>query len=78
VALGFDLWLTAYDKAPALEDFLPQSEQGRILFTTRNRELVVEPTYSSIVPIPDVDKEIVRNILESLLLRKSLLKQIAL
>lgn len=69
-----DLWLTAYDKAPALEDFLPQSEQGRILFTTRNWELAVELTYSNIVPIPDVDKEIARNILESLLSQKSLLE----
>ncbi|KAL4766371.1 uncharacterized protein BDW70DRAFT_155045 [Aspergillus foveolatus] len=69
-----DLWLTAYDKAPALENFLPQSEQGRILSKTRNWELAVELTYSNIVPIEDVDKEIARNILESLLLQKSLLK----
>ncbi|KAL4871515.1 hypothetical protein BDV12DRAFT_206263 [Aspergillus spectabilis] len=69
-----DMWLADHDRAPALEDFLPQSEQGRILFTTRNWELAVELTYSSIIPIPDVDKETARNILERLLLQKSLLE----
>ncbi|KAL3438073.1 hypothetical protein BDV09DRAFT_182992 [Aspergillus tetrazonus] len=68
-------WLLVFDNADDTDfDFLPQSEQGRILFTTRNWELAVELTYSNIVPIPAVDKEIARNILESLLLQKSLLK----
>ncbi|KAL4978738.1 purine and uridine phosphorylase [Aspergillus desertorum] len=69
-----DMWLAAHDMAPALEDSLPQSEQGRILFTTRNWELAVELTFSNIIHIPDVDKETARNILESLLLQKRLLE----
>ncbi|KAL2819725.1 hypothetical protein BJX63DRAFT_445310 [Aspergillus granulosus] len=67
-----EMWLAAHDRAPALEAFLPQSEQGRILFTTRNWELAVDLTYSNIIPIPDVDKETARNVLESLLLQKYL------
>ncbi|KAL4989577.1 purine and uridine phosphorylase [Aspergillus falconensis] len=66
-----EMWLAAH---PALGDFLPQSKQGRILFTTRNLELAVELTFSNIIPIPDVDKETARNILDSLLLQKGLLE----
>ncbi|RAL07853.1 purine and uridine phosphorylase [Aspergillus homomorphus CBS 101889] len=69
-----EMWLSDHDRSPALEDLLPQSEQGRILFTTRNRELAVELTYSNIVPVPDLDKEAARNIFESLLLQKSVLE----
>ncbi|KAF5857536.1 hypothetical protein ETB97_005675 [Aspergillus alliaceus] len=69
-----EMWLTANNTAPALEDFLPQSEQGHIIFTTRNGELAVELTSSNIISIPDVDKETAWNILESLLLNKALLK----
>jgi tetratricopeptide (TPR) repeat protein len=68
------MWLTANDTSPALEDFLPQSDHGRILFTTRNGELAVDLTSSSIIHIPDVDKATARSILESLLLQKSLLE----
>ncbi|KAL4744226.1 P-loop containing nucleoside triphosphate hydrolase protein, partial [Aspergillus terricola var. indicus] len=69
-----DLWLSDHDRTPALEDLLPQSEQGRILFTTRNWELAVELAYSNIIPIPDVDKEAARNIFKSLLLQQSVLE----
>ncbi|KAB8237922.1 uncharacterized protein BDW43DRAFT_321109 [Aspergillus alliaceus] len=69
-----EMWLTTNNTAPALEDFLPQSEQGHIIFTTRNGELAVELTSSNIISIPDVDKETAWNILESLLLNKALLK----
>ncbi|KAJ0420271.1 hypothetical protein BJY00DRAFT_141637 [Aspergillus carlsbadensis] len=69
-----DLWLSGHDRAPALEDLLPQSEQGRILFTTRNWELAVELTYSNVIRIPDEDQEAGRNIFESLILQKSVLE----
>ncbi|KAL4946532.1 hypothetical protein BDV06DRAFT_87047 [Aspergillus oleicola] len=69
-----EMWLTAHDTAPALKDFLPQSEQGHIIFTTRNGELAVELTSSNVISIPDVDKKTARDILESLLLDKTLLK----
>ncbi|KAL6230205.1 nucleoside phosphorylase domain-containing protein [Aspergillus navahoensis] len=59
-----DMWLAANDTAPALEDFLPQSEQGHILFTTRNRKLAMKLAPPNIIPIPDVDKETAFEILE--------------
>ena len=69
-----DMWLPAHGAGPALEDFLPQSEQGRILFTTRSRKLAVELTSSNIITIPDEDKEVASKILQKSLINKDLLK----
>ncbi|GFG15670.1 hypothetical protein IFM5058_07569 [Aspergillus udagawae] len=69
-----DMWLSDDRAGPALEDFLPQSEQGRILFTTRNRKLAVELTSSNIIPIPDVDEDTALKILERSLVDNGLLQ----
>ncbi|PKX95106.1 uncharacterized protein P174DRAFT_502547 [Aspergillus novofumigatus IBT 16806] len=69
-----DMWLSDDRAGPALEDFLPQNEQGRILFTTRNRKLAMELTSSNIVPIPDVDENTALKILERSLVDKGLLQ----
>ncbi|KAK6832647.1 hypothetical protein RU639_003908 [Aspergillus parasiticus] len=69
-----EMWLTGNGITPALEDFLPQSDQGHILFTSRNGELAVDLTGSNIISVPDVDKETASSILENLLLQKHLLE----
>ncbi|KAL4780334.1 putative kinesin light chain [Aspergillus varians] len=70
-----EMWLAADDNtAPAFVDFLPQSEQGHILFTSRNGELAVDLTSSNVISIPDEDRKAAQDILESLLLQKDLLK----
>ncbi|KAL4758905.1 uncharacterized protein BDW70DRAFT_169814 [Aspergillus foveolatus] len=69
-----EMWLQPNNTRPALEDSLPQSESGRILFTTRNRELAVDLTFSNIISIPDEDRQIAWSILENLLLQKHLLE----
>ncbi|GIJ92163.1 hypothetical protein Asppvi_011139 [Aspergillus pseudoviridinutans] len=69
-----DMWLSDDGAGPTLEDFLPQSELGHILFTTRNRQLAVELTSSNIIPIPDVDKHTALKILERSLVDKGLLQ----
>ncbi|KAE8392857.1 hypothetical protein BDV23DRAFT_192368 [Aspergillus alliaceus] len=69
-----DMWLPAGDAAPILEELLPESEQGRILFTTRNRKLAVDLTSSNIVPIPHGDKEIALKIFEKSLVQNGLLE----
>ncbi|KAE8420282.1 hypothetical protein BDV36DRAFT_307001 [Aspergillus pseudocaelatus] len=68
-----EMWLSNNGATAALEDILPQSDQGRILFTSRNGELAVDLTASNIIALPDADKETASNILESLLLQKHLL-----
>ncbi|THC87591.1 hypothetical protein EYZ11_012963 [Aspergillus tanneri] len=69
-----EMWLTANDKFPALEDLLPEGGQNRILFTTRNRKLAMKLAPFNAVPIPDVNKETALKILESTLTNKGLLK----
>ncbi|RHZ67121.1 uncharacterized protein CDV56_100005, partial [Aspergillus thermomutatus] len=69
-----DMWLATSHTAQALEDFLPQSEQGRILFTTRNRKLAMKLAPFNTVPIPDVDKETALKILQRTLAHEDLLK----
>lgn len=70
-----DMWLPASDgSALGLETFLPQSDHGRILFTSRNRRLAVDLTVSNIIPIPDVDKDAALQILERALVQEDLLE----
>jgi nucleoside phosphorylase/tetratricopeptide (TPR) repeat protein len=69
-----EMWLATSHTAPALEDFLPESEQGRILFTTRNRKLAMKLAPFNTVPIPDVDKETALKILQRTLECEDLLK----
>ncbi|CBF71817.1 hypothetical protein AN6955.2 [Aspergillus nidulans FGSC A4] len=69
-----EMWLGPNDTAPGFEQFLPQSENGHILFTTRNRELAVDLTFSNNISIPDEDQETAQSIPESLLLRKHLVE----
>ncbi|KAF9894417.1 hypothetical protein FE257_007920 [Aspergillus nanangensis] len=72
-------WLLIFDNADdaemwsTLEQFLPQSEQGRILFTSRHLELAVDLTFSNIIAIPDMDRDTARQILEKSLIQRDLL-----
>jgi hypothetical protein len=62
-----DMWILG-TTAPALKDFLPQNEQGRILFTTRNRKLAVKLASSSVISIPEPDRDTAMMILEKSLI----------
>lgn len=50
-----DMWIQGNNDAPMLMDFLPESEQGHILFTTRNRKLAVKLTSSHVIHVPEPD-----------------------
>jgi nucleoside phosphorylase/tetratricopeptide (TPR) repeat protein len=69
-----EMWLTGSDTAPPLEDSLPESEQGRILFTSRNRKLAMKLAPFSIISIPDVDEETASKILEKTLAHEDVLR----
>ncbi|KAA8642423.1 uncharacterized protein ATNIH1004_011367 [Aspergillus tanneri] len=59
--------------AQLLTDFLPQSEQGRILFTTRNRKLAVKLVSQFVIHVSEPDPETSVKILEKALVKKDLL-----
>jgi nucleoside phosphorylase/tetratricopeptide (TPR) repeat protein len=69
-----DMWIQSSTGAPVLTDLLPQSEQGRILFTTRNRKLAVKLASSHVINISEPDTEAALTLLGKLLIRKELLK----
>ncbi|KAL2859978.1 purine and uridine phosphorylase [Aspergillus lucknowensis] len=68
-----DMWFGGGSVTTALIDFLPQSEQGCILFTTRNRKLAVKLASSSVINISEPDTETGLKILENGLIRKDLM-----
>ncbi|KAH8696611.1 putative kinesin light chain [Talaromyces proteolyticus] len=69
-----EMWFAASHTAPPLEDFIPESEHGWILFTTRNRKLAMKLAPFNIVSIPDVDKEMAVRILDKTLAHEDLLR----
>jgi nucleoside phosphorylase/tetratricopeptide (TPR) repeat protein len=69
-----EMWLEANNITPALEDYLPQSEQGLILFTTRNQKLAMKLAPFNIIRIPDLDKDAALQVLRKMLANENLLK----
>lgn len=67
-----DMWIFG-TTAPALKDFLPQNEDGRILFTTRNRKLAVKLASPNVISIPEPDKYTAMEILQKSLIGNRLL-----
>ncbi|KAL2782794.1 nucleoside phosphorylase domain-containing protein [Aspergillus keveii] len=68
-----DMWLGGSSVATALTDFLPQSEHGRILFTTRNRKLAVKLASPSVVNVSEPDAATGVKMLGKTLIRQDLL-----
>ncbi|KAL2817370.1 hypothetical protein BJX63DRAFT_419631 [Aspergillus granulosus] len=73
---NMEMWVAAEGSAGPTEliNFLPQSEQGHILFTTRNRKLAVRLASPFVVDVSEPDAETGVKILEKALLRNDLLK----
>ncbi|OGM49154.1 kinesin light chain [Aspergillus bombycis] len=61
-----DMWTKGSNGAPALKDLIPQTDQGRIIFTTRNKKLAVKLA-SREISIPEVDEETGVKMLETAL-----------
>ncbi|KAL2859137.1 purine and uridine phosphorylase [Aspergillus lucknowensis] len=68
-----EMWVGG-SAATALTDFVPQSERGRILFTTRNRKLAVKLASPFVINVSEPDTEAGVKMLEKALIRKELLE----
>ncbi|OOF94182.1 hypothetical protein ASPCADRAFT_516466 [Aspergillus carbonarius ITEM 5010] len=68
-----EMWSKNNTNAPALTDFLPQCEQGRILFTTRSLEIAVNLVSSHVIKISEPGTETAVKILHNSLVEKTLL-----
>jgi nucleoside phosphorylase/tetratricopeptide (TPR) repeat protein len=71
---NMDMWVGDSAGATELANFLLPSEQGHILFTTRNRKLAVRLTSPFVVDISEPDAETGVKILEEALQKKELLE----
>ncbi|KAL2822941.1 hypothetical protein BJX63DRAFT_417348 [Aspergillus granulosus] len=68
-----DMWINGSPTAQPLKNIIPRSENGHVLFTSRNRKLALQLA-SSVLPIPDVDQQTAKEIFRNLLIRKDLLQ----
>lgn len=60
-------------KGGGLRDFLPQSEQGVIMFTTRSNKVAQYLKSTEVIEIPEMDEHKATKVLENLLVNKNLL-----
>jgi tetratricopeptide (TPR) repeat protein len=70
----FEMWTKGSPIAPPLKDIIPWSENGHVLFTSRNRQLALNLAGSNVVSMPDVDQKTGKEIFQKLLMRKDLLQ----
>ncbi|KOC13588.1 kinesin light chain 1 and [Aspergillus flavus AF70] len=68
-----EMWTEDNTNSPVLTDFLPQCEQGHMLFTTRSRKVAVKLASPYVIPISEPDTEIAVKILQNSLVEKDLL-----
>ncbi|PLB41714.1 violaceus kinesin [Aspergillus candidus] len=68
-----EMWSKDNKNDSALTDFLPQSEQGHILFTTRSRKVAVKLVSSYVITVTEPNTEMSVQILHDALIRKDLL-----
>jgi tetratricopeptide (TPR) repeat protein len=69
-----EMWTKGRASAPPLKDILPQSEDGHVLFTSRNRKLVVKLASPNVLSIPEMDQRTAKKLFENSLIQKGLLQ----
>ncbi|GKZ26792.1 hypothetical protein AbraCBS73388_003177 [Aspergillus brasiliensis] len=67
------MWSTNDTTDTVLTDFLPESEQGHILFTTRSRKVAVKLAFSHVITVTEPNTESSIEILKNSLVEKTLL-----
>ncbi|KLJ05884.1 hypothetical protein EMPG_10685 [Blastomyces silverae] len=68
-----DMWIgTGDSSSPALKSFVPQSENGFVLFTTRNHQLATKLVRTDVIRILEMDEGTARELLKTSLVCKEL------
>jgi hypothetical protein len=68
-----DMWIEDSTTGPPLKDFLPDNNQGHVVFTTRNRKLAVKLASSDVMHLHELDEKTGTEFLEKSLIQKGLL-----
>lgn len=72
-----DIWITKPGSMPesgTLIDYLPKSERGSIVFTTRNRKVAVKLAHQNIIEVPEMSEDTAIQLLQRLLVNPDLVK----
>jgi nucleoside phosphorylase/tetratricopeptide (TPR) repeat protein len=69
-----DMWVSSKNSSLALKSFLPQSQHGFTLFTTRNQQLATDLVGPDIISVSEMDDVTAKDLLKASLVRKELLK----
>lgn len=69
-----DMWIKGSPTAPPFRKLIPQSRNGHVLFTSRNRKLAVNLASPNVVSVPDIDQTTAKEIFKELLIEKDLLR----
>lgn len=70
-----NMWITQSWTGPGsgrLIDYLPRSEQGCIVFTTRNRKTAVKLVHKNVVEVPEMNKDVAIQLLRKCLVNPDL------
>ncbi|KAJ0412956.1 nucleoside phosphorylase domain-containing protein [Aspergillus carlsbadensis] len=68
------MWTKGSPLAPPLKTIIPWSENGHVLFTSRNQQLALKLAGPNVVSVPDVDQKTSKEIFRQLLMRKDFLQ----
>jgi hypothetical protein len=68
-----DMWLRKDGQQKSLVDQLPRSEEGCILFTTRDRKAAVKLAHQNVISVADADEDMAMQLLRGYLVRKELM-----
>ncbi|KAL4922789.1 putative kinesin light chain [Aspergillus aurantiobrunneus] len=69
-----EMWIKGSPTTPPLKKIIPRSENGHVLFTSRNRQLALKLAGSNVVSVPNVDQKTGKEIFRKLLMQKDLLQ----
>ena len=70
-----NMWIAKSGSEPGsgcLIEYLPQSEQGCIVFTTRDRKIAVKLAHQKIVEVPEMDEDVATQLLQKCLINPDL------
>lgn len=67
-----EMWIDGTGTSPPLKQYLPQSETGNILFTTRNRKLAVKLASSNVISVSEMTQDTGAEMLRTSLINSEL------
>ena len=72
-----DMWINrdeAKDAPPGLINYLPQSNRGSLVFTTRSRKVAVKLTQQNVIEVSEMDEDLARQLLRNSLINQDLIQ----